>query len=417
MKFIIFLLFAIYLGQNVDVVQSQYKVKDTSGCVFPFNYGGRTYTKCTKGMEKNKWCSYTKDFQGVWKYCNDMRQTDWKCVGKCMLYRKDTYPSCRSNKRRRRIYCTDDIKYLVDSDTEPSTDKCPEKYKKIPLHTGCLATSKYVTKEGLTEADKKNIVDLHDQYRMKVKTPAKSMMKMHWDDDLAYMAQKHASRCSFAHDQPHLRAIVNGKNSGQNIVRLTGHRTYNISQMFFKMYRTESMFWEYGVGIKPRFKRYRKKAGHYTQALLDHVSRIGCGMSECVFRHQMQKFYVCNYDNMQFGHEMEKPYEEGEWCSGCMKGKCVNKKLCDCGNRECSNGGEMDPKTCTCKCKDFWKGDHCETEIVPEKKDGCMIPFKDFSGKLQYGCVKDPDNYYDHLVCSKEKQMSWESMIECKDKK
>ena len=55
---------------------------------------------------------------------------------------------------------------------------CPVEYQSIPYHTGCLATSKYVTKVGLTDANKINIVKLHNRWRSNLAVPASSMLKM-----------------------------------------------------------------------------------------------------------------------------------------------------------------------------------------------------------------------------------------------
>ena len=117
-----------------------------------------------------------------------------------------------------------------------------------------------------------------------------------------------------------------GKNPGQNIVKVTGSQPANISAMFDRMYRVESIRFKYGKGVKKRFKRRHLNAGHYTQILLDHVSRIGCGYSECIMAERREQFFVCNYDNMQFKSEMKKPYKKGKWCSGCKN--CVMGKLC-----------------------------------------------------------------------------------------
>lgn len=79
------------LIQNIDHIQSQCKLshesliqfelifnvsllikdsqEDKSGCVFPFTFKGQTFNECHKGQEPFPWCSYEKNFQGVWKYC------------------------------------------------------------------------------------------------------------------------------------------------------------------------------------------------------------------------------------------------------------------------------------------------------------------------------------------------------------
>lgn len=75
------------------------------------------------------------------------------------------------------MYFVDQIKYITDSDENPLGD-CPEKFKSIPYHTRCLAPSKYVTKEGISDLDKIEIVEIHDKWRSNLQTPASKMMKM-----------------------------------------------------------------------------------------------------------------------------------------------------------------------------------------------------------------------------------------------
>lgn len=298
MRLLVGLMSVFGVLQSLHQIQAQYKEKDESGCEFPFKYNGKSYSKCTKGVEKFPWCSYTKEFIGVWKYCYDMKKTIWECKGKCEKYRGDEYPSCKSNYHGRRRYCTEEIKYLADSDATALAEDCPNRYSNTPMHTACLATSKYAVKIGVTDQDKKEIIELHDKWRTNLKEPAKNMMKMSYDEDLAFVAQKHASRCSFAHDQPQQRVMGTGKNPGQNIVKVSGSKDANITEMFEKMYKAESPRWEYGVGIIPKFKKYHQGAGHYTQMLLEHVSKMGCGQAICVYAERKEKIFVCNYDNM-----------------------------------------------------------------------------------------------------------------------
>lgn len=414
LRLISLVLFGVYLIGNLNQVHCQYSEEDTSGCVFPFKYNGVSLKSCTRYPKDFEWCSYTKDFNGVWKYCNDRRKTDWKCVGPCENYNGEKYPSCESDKNKR-IYCTDEIKYITDSDSSATTDDCAEKFKEIPFHTYCLATSKYVAKEGLSKEDQKAIVDLHNKYRMSQKTPAANMMKLKWDDELALGAQKHASRCSFDHDSAQLRSIPGkGKNTGQNIVKFKGSKDYNITYAFESMYEAEKIRWVYGEGLLEKFRQYGQHSGHYTQILLEHLSKMGCGYAECVYADIREMIYVCNYDNLQFSHEMAKPYAEGEWCSGC-KDSCVDGKLCDCDGLECLNGGKLDKNSCTCSCHGWFEGKSCENKIESVvQSNGCSIPYMNYEYKLEYGCIKDPDDYYDFPVCANGPMLTWTTMIECK---
>lgn len=401
--------------QNVDQIQSQYSEENKYGCVFPFKYKGKVYNECTKGEEPFPWCSYEKNFQGVWKYCYDMKKSDWKCSSPCENFRGEDYPSCRSDHHRR-MYCTDQIDYLVDSDSSPLARECPPEYRELSsMHTRCLEKSKYVTKEGLSSADKREIVQLHNDWRSKIIKPAKGMMRVYWDDELAEVAQHHASRCSFAHDETHNRNIPGtGKKSGQNIVKISGPRKRNISISFNAMFRAESRRWEYGTGVLKEFEMYGQHATHLTQIYLDHLTKVGCGFAECIMAERKEQFFVCNYDDMQYDFELKKPYDAGESCSVCPNHCTENGKLCDCQGRQCFNGGILNKKTCTCECKGFYKGDSCKEKTDSVKQEnGCTFPFS-WKGELFNECIKDPSDYYDFPVCSSTPDMSYETMIECK---
>lgn len=74
--------------------------------MFPFDYEGKTVTSCTSEGQKYPWCSLTKEFKGVWKYCNDMRVSDQTCVDECVLFENEHYLSCSTGSGQARKYCT-----------------------------------------------------------------------------------------------------------------------------------------------------------------------------------------------------------------------------------------------------------------------------------------------------------------------
>ncbi len=125
------------------------------------------------------------------------------------------------------------------------------------------------------------------------------ILNQSWDDELATIAQRHASRCDFDHDQANLRSIPGtGLYSGQNIVMSVGETNDNLTGQFEKMYVVEKPRWAYGEGVLEKYARYKKTAGHYTQLLLDHSSRIGCGQATCVYADRKETLFVCNYNSM-----------------------------------------------------------------------------------------------------------------------
>ena len=261
--------------------------------MFPFLYNGKNYTTCYDKDRKHPWCSLTPRFRGAWKYCQDTTKTNWVCNTKC--YDDDEYPFCYT-KNNQQLFCLDKIK-SINLNVKPEAHCRPEFLNISKVHTACLAPLTNVAKFGVSEAEKKEIVDLHNKWRRDVPMMASAMMKMYWDDDLAYVAQKHASRCSFYHDDMALRALPGtGKFPGQNIVMTTGQTRLNWTYAFDEMYAGEMKRWVYGQGIKKEFTG--KTAYHYTQAIVEHISRVGCGYAECVFFDRVEKLYVCNYDSL-----------------------------------------------------------------------------------------------------------------------
>ena len=47
------------------------KTDDPQGrcCVFPFEYGGKTYQSCTKVAHHRLWCSFDEVYKGQWANC------------------------------------------------------------------------------------------------------------------------------------------------------------------------------------------------------------------------------------------------------------------------------------------------------------------------------------------------------------
>ena len=387
--------FFVVLIVNLNCISAQYTVNDTSDCVFPFTYNGKSYTGCLDKDRKYPWCSLTSKFKGAWKYCYDMTQTSWKCKTNCFEDDKEDYPYCYT-KDRTLMYCVDKV-ISKSKLTKKPVGSCSEDYKKIsPEHTACLAPLANVAKSGMTKNEKNLVVDLHNEWRRKVDETAAGMVKMYWDDDLAYVAQKHAERCSFYHDDMTLRSIPGtGKYPGQNIIMVTGSADFNWTFDFNEMYAGELKRWKYGVGIRPEFKG--KTAYHYTQIIIEHLTKLGCGYAECLFWDRIEKIFVCNYDSMQKAHEIIEPYKKGKSCESCPN-NCENK-LCDCKGLQCFNSGSLDVSTCTCKCHGFWKGRDCSEAIKPVQNQttGCWFPFV-FNDVVYNDCATTEDNF---RFCSK----------------
>lgn len=97
---------------------------------------------------------------------------------------------------------------------------------------------------------------------------------------MALVAQKHANRCQFSHDNSKLRSLPGkkesfylilsnyfilgrGRNSGQNIMYISSWRSF--AEEFATMFNAEILMWDYGNGLKEEFKIFGGYPGHYLQ--------------------------------------------------------------------------------------------------------------------------------------------------------
>jgi hypothetical protein len=81
---------------------------------------------------------------------------------------------------------------------------------------------------------------------------------------LATIAQAHADRCSFMHDNMIWRSIPGtGQYTGQNIVMIEGNNIYNWTRAFDTMFKNEEKLWQYGRGMLAKYRN--QHAAHYTQ--------------------------------------------------------------------------------------------------------------------------------------------------------
>ncbi|KAL3842071.1 hypothetical protein ACJMK2_020136 [Sinanodonta woodiana] len=213
---------------------------------------------------------------------------------------------------------------------------CQDKFKIIPDHTACLDRSSKVQESGLQGNEADVIVDQHNKVRTEVS--AMNMLKMSWDEDVAFIAQRWAENCQIDHDPNYNRYNYGRFSVGQNLA--WGNFKMTWSQAI-KLWADEKAYYTYGS----RSGAGGKAIGHYTQMVWAESAKIGCGYANCAGTH----YYVCNYapaGNL----DPAFPYKRGLRCADCPS-KCSNG-LCDCGNKVCLNGGKMDLDKCTCTCNE-----------------------------------------------------------------
>ncbi|XP_011498370.1 PREDICTED: venom allergen 5.01-like [Ceratosolen solmsi marchali] len=163
----------------------------------------------------------------------------------------------------------------------------------------CLACAgKNLIRSGVSCQDKRNILDEHNRLRQLValgqirgQPPAKLMMEIIWDDELAAVAQRWASHCNENHDNArNVRRFA----VGQNIARTWTTRRPIGSYDSEPDWRPQISAWFSEV----QYYRsgYSSITGHYTQVVWGTTFLIGCGYS---FYYDplrgYTKNYVCNY--------------------------------------------------------------------------------------------------------------------------
>ncbi|GFS25790.1 venom allergen 5 [Elysia marginata] len=68
-------------------------------------------------------------------------------------------------------------------------------------HTMCMVDSDRVVTSGVSDADKKIIVDFHNKVRREVQPAATDLTALVWDDKVAEIAQKLTMQCRMFHDK------------------------------------------------------------------------------------------------------------------------------------------------------------------------------------------------------------------------
>eukprot|EP00106_Octopus_bimaculoides_P006783 XP_014774225.1 PREDICTED: uncharacterized protein LOC106871957 [Octopus bimaculoides] len=251
---------------------------------------------------------------------------------------------------------------LLMSHSGLSEAYCSEQFRIRGGHTACLEKSPKL-KESLivTDVQKSIIIALHNVIRVKVQPPSCNMFRMHWDYELAYLAQKWSDNCVLKNDEILNRSIPLKYNVGQNIAAKFS-KWYDV----IRYWRSEGKDFKYG-------RKHSKNTAQYTQLVWATSILIGCGASLCS---NIGTFYVCNY--APAGNiNGEEPYRR------CNK----TRSLRDCGHNACYNFGILNVEDCSCSCYE-----HSHTY-----GHNCLLncSFSDISIK----CKKIPVDYchYAHL--------------------
>ncbi|KAL1444609.1 hypothetical protein MTO96_029712 [Rhipicephalus appendiculatus] len=220
-----------------------------------------------------------------------------------------------------------------------SMQRCLPEYRGIEGHTACLPRNYEcdIMSWGLTEAERKSFVDVHNKYRSMVARgmvpplpPASDMRKLRWDDGLAEVAEALAKQCHFRHDSGRHRLTVKFRHTGQNLAafwKSNGDTNGSSSWVGNDVEKAvKSWFVEYRHYPPAAVTKFSENAvgpvGHFTQLVWANTEFVGCGAAR--FRKKdgrggATNLYVCNYADA--GNRAGKPvYLPGRSCSHCPHG-------------------------------------------------------------------------------------------------
>ncbi|XP_055530163.1 antigen 5 like allergen Cul n 1-like [Wyeomyia smithii] len=163
---------------------------------------------------------------------------------------------------------------------------------------------------------------------------ASSMQKLHWNDELAKLAEYNAKSCHFAHDECH--NTVQFRKTGQSIGMKWFHGSnYTASYVIRDLLR--KWFIEHKLTKQQDLDRYvfsphGFEIGHFTQMVHADTTEIGCAFVRFQKLHNNLHFIyyylVCNYSE---GNIAERPvYPKGKRCSKCSRGCTKGKFRCLC---------------------------------------------------------------------------------------
>ncbi|XP_001865174.2 antigen 5 like allergen Cul n 1 [Culex quinquefasciatus] len=209
---------------------------------------------------------------------------------------------------------------------------------KNELSSECVEASKFTFDDKL----KKVLLDEHNNYRNQVAKKelkwlprASNMVRMDWDDDLAYLAELNVNKCEFEHDKCHNTKKY--PDSGQNIAMYGSSEDTVDAEATLKKLVQEWWDERHFAGPKLIKKLYMKeKALHFTMLVRSNASRVGCAMIKYKKGDNTWVQLVCNYS---YTNMIGTPvYGHGQACSGCtagcdkeFDGLCVKDEPVDVG--------------------------------------------------------------------------------------
>ncbi|XP_061174553.1 GLIPR1-like protein 1 [Saccostrea echinata] len=158
-------------------------------------------------------------------------------------------------------------------------------------------------------------VQEHNDIRSNAIPPAANMKRLMYSRELESIAQQHANRCSFLHNDNRSRESHTFSRVGENIFQ--GIKGSNISNAI-QYWSQQGNFYN----IQTNECQLFFFCEFYTQVTWADSEYVGCGKADC----GTKTFVVCNYGPSSDLHD--RPYIQAVSCSACPFGYVCEKNLC-----------------------------------------------------------------------------------------
>jgi len=177
------------------------------------------------------------------------------------------------------------------------------------IFVGLLVAFCHTSGASVSDVDKQEIVNSHNEWRQKA--GATAMLRMKWNEELAEFAEATVAKCAFKHTTNEQRANIAGfPFIGENMYVYSAETTFKAA---VDSWGSEEKDYDLASGSCTGV------CGHYTQITWAKTSDVGCAVKKCDNVEgfgQGGHLIFCNYGiggNMQG----EKPFERGTPGSKC----------------------------------------------------------------------------------------------------
>ncbi|XP_028130873.1 venom allergen 5-like [Diabrotica virgifera virgifera] len=192
---------------------------------------------------------------------------------------------------------------------------------------GAASDCKNFKQLGLSDADRRYVLDLHNKYRNRValgqektgpQPQASNMRALSYSKELEYIAQCHTNSCKYAHDK--CRKTPEWGWVGQNIAIRKRNKGDILPTQEFLNWAMDSFYKEvkdFNPSWVSSFDQHGKAVGHYTAIVWARTRYVGCGITFFVDGEGWDAYYIaCNYG--EGGNVNTLPvYEQGTPASKC----------------------------------------------------------------------------------------------------